>query len=322
MGHVADGNLTANSQPDYRWFFYAVFNVIYAFHMPLFMMISGFVFRSAYGKSGTIDSDRVKKQVYNLIIIYMFFSVAYGILKLLLGNFTSDSMDIKSILMIPVLPIAPYWYLYVLIAFYLVFSWKKFDSLNCYIILLLLTATSIVSGLGTTHYFEISRILYYALFFYIGMLHRAKKDIIIGNKLLSLILFIAAMTLFVLFWNSENNIGKTVNKIFFVNVIVALGISLTIWYFFENIKFLSENRFLQFLGRYSLEIYVIHCIFTAGFRIILPKLGIENVYIGLVLNTAISTAIPIMISVICKRLNIHGLFFKPVTYIKNLKREK
>ena len=154
------------------------------------------------------------------------------------------------------------------------------------------------------------------------MLHRTKKDIIIGNKLLLLILFIAAMALFVFFWNSENNIGKTVNKIFFVNVIVALGISLTIWYLFENIKFLSENRFLQFLGRYSLEIYVIHCIFTAGFRVILPKLGIGNVYIGFILNTAISTAIPIMISVICKKLNIHALFFKPVTYIKNLKREK
>ena len=322
MGHVADGNLTANSQPDYRWFSYTVFNVIYAFHMPLFMMISGFVFRSAYGKSGAIDSDKVKKQVYNLIVIYFFFSVAYGIVKLLLANFTNHSTDIKSILMIPVLAIAPYWYLYVLIGLYLVFSWKKFDSLNCYMVLFLLTVMSIVSGLWTIRYFEISRILYYSLFFYIGMLHRTKKDIIIGNKLLSLILLIAAITLFVFFWNSENNIENTIDKIFLVNFITALGISLTIWYLFENIKFLSKNRFLQFLGRYSLEIYVIHCIFTAGIRVILQKLGIENVYICFVLNTVVSTAIPIMISVICKKLNIHGLFFKPVTYIRNLRREK
>ena len=322
MGHVADGNLTANTQPDYRWFFYTVFNVIYAFHMPLFMMISGYVFRSAYGKSGTVDFGRVKKQIYNLVIVYIFFSIVFVILKLILSGYTSDVINIKDVLMIPIIPISPFWYLYLLMFFYLFFSWKKLDSMNCFIVLLILAVLSIVSGLFTTRYFEISRMLYYALFFYVGILYKTKKCKIIGNRLLTSVLFIASIVLFVFFWNSENDVNKTINKTFLVNVIAALGISLTIWYLFENIKFLSKNRFLQFLGKHSLEIYVIHCIFTAGFRVILPKIGIDNVYIGFVLNTVFSTAIPLLFSVICKKLNIHGLFFKPVTYIRNLRKEK
>ena len=93
---------------------------------------------------------------------------------------------------------------------------------------------------------------------------------------------------------------------------------MTAFYMFGKIHFLGSIYILQLLRRYSLEIYVIHCVFKVGFRIVF----INNVYISMLLNTIISTTLPMLFSVICKNLNIQGLFFKPVTYVMKLREGK
>ena len=45
---------------------------------------------------------------------------------------------------------------------------------------------------------------------------------------------------------------------------------------------LGRNKFFELCGRYSLEIYVIHCFITAGNRVILPKLGITYFALALI----------------------------------------
>ena len=152
------------------------------------------------------------------------------------------------------------------------------------------------------------------MFFFIGIAGKKYKDWIIGNKWLTPVLFVVSVGLCILFWDDKAYSGY-INNIFLVSIVIALGISLALWYAFEHINFIGNSGVLKLCGRYCLEIYVIHCLFTAGLRTVFLKVGIHNVYISIILNLIISTTAPVLFSMFCKNLNIYGLFFKPVTYV-------
>lgn len=100
-----------------------------------------------------------------------------------------------------------------------------------------------------------------------------------------------------------------------ISSFVNKPVSIAILFLFENVGALGRNRILKILGRYSLEIYVIHCLFTAGLRVLLPKIGIENLLVCFLLNVIISITIPILFAILCKKLHIHEILFKPATYL-------
>ena len=53
--------------------------LIYSFHMPLFMMISGYLFDKAYiAEDGEIKKGKLKIQFLNMLIVYAFFSIVEG----------------------------------------------------------------------------------------------------------------------------------------------------------------------------------------------------------------------------------------------------
>ena len=115
------------------------------------------------------------------------------------------------------------------------------------------------------------------------------------------------------------------NKMPVCSFFIAFGISLLLFWIFKKL-FSNEKhihvKFFSFLGKYSLEIYVIHCVFTAGNRVVLTKLHINNFAINVICNIVISTALPILISIILKKINLHQIVFKPVTFIKEKTERK
>lgn len=111
------------------------------------------------------------------------------------------------------------------------------------------------------------------------------------------------------------------------NTVVALGLCLMLVFLFR--LFCSDEdylhvKFLSFLGQYSLEIYVLHCVFTAGNRVILSKLGLNSFYLNIFVNVVISITIPVTFAILCKKIGAHKYIFRPVYAVidNKIKRNK
>ena len=320
LGHVADGYLKSKYFTDSKYLLYSIYNITYAFHMPLFMMISGFVYYTAYfNQNGQPQRKRIYRQALNLAGIYLIFSFGFGVFKVACGNFSNSDVSMTDILMIWAKPINPYWYLYTLIGLYMIFSSSITESINTRAILSITICLALISSFIHFEYFQLTSIMYYGFFFFFGM---AKRRTCSNIKLPYIILFVNSVLLIAIFWTKAFNEERFFNRIPILGFLIAIGLVLGIWVLFENVSCLSNNLVLRFFGRYSLEIYVIHCVFTAGFRTIFPSIGIRGLYLSILLNFAISTITPIIFSVFCKKIGIHGLLFKPVTYLIELKQNK
>lgn len=69
LGHVVNSYLSAGAYPKASTLMYRVFNIIYAFHMPLFMTISGFLFQKAYlDENGNVKRDRFEMSMRESIV--------------------------------------------------------------------------------------------------------------------------------------------------------------------------------------------------------------------------------------------------------------
>ena len=289
--------------------------------MALFITISGHVYAAAYfDAQGKPDCRRIYRQLGNIIVVYVLFSVVFGLLKIVFSNYIYNTVSIKDVLIIWRIPITPYWYLYVLALFYLLFRLPVFRRANRYMMSGLLMAAAFLSGWISIDWFQISRALYFALFFYMGYSDKFHPKWLIGNKWVTVCAAAVSIVLCILFWNSD--VGS-LNAVPVANVLIAGGLSLMLWYLFQNIRFCSENSFLRMIGRHSLEIYVLHCFFIAGFRSVFRAIGVHDPFISVFMNFVFSTAISLTCAYICNGLGIHELLFKPVSFItKQIKKRQ
>lgn len=97
--------------------------VIYTFHMPLFMSISGYVFALAYVRNCNIRIKGIRKQVCNLFIVYFLFSIIYFLIRTPFANLMVTEYTWLDLLKLPYKAIGVYWYIYVLAFLYLIMLW-------------------------------------------------------------------------------------------------------------------------------------------------------------------------------------------------------
>ncbi|MBO7209091.1 MAG: hypothetical protein J6V58_05065, partial [Clostridia bacterium] len=84
----------------------------------------------------------------------------------------------------------------------------------------------------------------------------------------------------------------------------------------------SVARFLDFVNKYSFQIYLLHTIFTAGIRIILLRMNIGQWWIHVILGTACGLVFSVLAAVIAKKVKFLDFFFFPSKVLLLKKREK
>lgn len=187
IGHVALGYLKTNVYSNYSEGIFRIYDTMYSFHMPLFMMISGYVFSMAYFKNLESPSyPNIRRQTINNIIVYLWVSILFLLLKIPFGKFTAtDNVTFSTIAMIWAKPYGIYWYLYALILFYPLFSIPIIHRGNKVIVFIVLLALNLLSPFIHIGWFDMPRLLYHTFFFYIGFLSFQFKDKLLGNKLIT-----------------------------------------------------------------------------------------------------------------------------------------
>lgn len=243
---------------------HTIYKVIYTFHMPAFILISGF-FAKGYSKKGYL-----KKVAKKLIIPYLIFQLIYSVYYYYLFSKSTFVVD----------PFDPHWSLWFLIS---LFFWNilliLFTKLKVKFSLFL--ALCIGLGIGyvdwISNYLSLSRTFVFFPLFLLGFYMR-KEDFyqLIKPSTRILSLFVFAVVFLVFYMNPEINYqwllgSKPYDTLDAANLSGAItrlgfyGLSLImIISFFSLVP--RKQYFFTTLGKNTLYVYLLHGFFVRLFR--------------------------------------------------------
>lgn len=279
---------------------------IYAFHMPLFFVLSGlFLVRSAERPWGAFVSDKLRTIAYP----YFVWSVITVLIKAALGPLANQPKSLSDLALIFYAPIDQYWFLYVL--FVLLIAASALLKLRVWPWAIFVLAILIYPGLlpissGGWDILAMARdmAIYVALGLIVGWRSLGMISGVHAGWLASGV--VAGLTVASLAGLSELPHMYALQPVFAVSgtvAVVALAV-LT-----DKTKLSAA---IQFLGRHSLEIYLAHTMASAAVRITLIKLAhVSEPVPHLVLGTLAGLYIPIAMVFLFGRVGFRFGFTLP-----------
>lgn len=305
VGHVVGGYTGNYGLPEYQRIIDMVVDVIYTFHMPLFFMISGYVFGlKKYNWSMDNYVAYINKKAKTLLIPYFLFSTLQILIKLPLQGKIASVLSWKNILLLPIIPIDQFWFIYVLFFIFCFagfMDWKvQHNSLIMAIVLFIvgkllsLFGGNVFNWGGTV----LIRCLCYYIYFYIGYKLCRMKISFSKRTWISLNVIFAIS----LICNSFIPLKYEISNII-LQVIIAVSGALSVISFCEEFDVVSKSKLLQVMGSESMSIYIVHVLLCAIIRVALIKIGFTNLFISVIIGVVLSIVVPIIMSKCWKVLN-------------------
>jgi fucose 4-O-acetylase-like acetyltransferase len=309
IGHIADPGIepliVGND------FYFLLKKMIYSFHMPFFMFISGMIFFYSFKK---IDNSKdflnftLKKAERLLlpfflmgILIYFGKAIASQIIHVNNLHSTSFLDSFITLLTSPMESISrSLWFIYVLFEYYLIFTILLNISKNTRYLLLI---GLLIYFIPVTQLFALDRFATYFIFFALGIYimdnYNIFKIITIKYSTIFLIVFICS-----LYYRNYFELHEAL--LFYGLLSIPSLFSLFIKYTILN------NKIFQVLAKYTFIIYLFNIIFIGlvlGF--LLKLFPLNGVYLTLMLPVIISTGIigPILLK---------KYIFNRISYLKKI----
>lgn len=263
FGHVLTHGLNdySESSPVYCFF--------QSFRMPMFFFVSGYI---AYKATELWDFEMYtkmlkKKAVVQLVPTFIFF-ILHGVVfsSNLYDNFKKDGVGI-------------YWFCQALFEmffiYYTVQVFCKYTSPKLFVVLIVLlsVATKVLSIAWDTDsaIFRMAlmyRILPYFMYFTLGLLCKKYNENFLrmmGKESFMTILLLSFFLLFLLKYHHDFAGGEFLNTISERLVLRVVGLLCVFSFFYNHASFFEDNnmlsRVVQFVGRRTLDIYLIHYFF-------------------------------------------------------------
>jgi len=262
LGHL----LLDDSLPD--WYIHFR-EIIYKFHMPLFMFFSGFLMSYTYKNANTIKEYKlyILKRASKFIPAYLVFSFIFIGFEFILSGYSISKLklDIIDMLFYPSkAPAGFLWYIYVIFQFYLIFPLLKRLVRKNY-------RLALAVGIGfqfleVTNLFNFELFSFYLLFIILGIIATQYLDfyyvMLHKGGLLFLLAFIA-----VIFLNSYYKVPK---------VVFGLVSLLPIHYLALKLSKFNIASLLADIGKHSYYIYLMNTLIIGAFYLlIINKLNFE-----------------------------------------------
>ena len=295
IGHCVDGYLKANIFPGYTKQLQFIFDFIYSFHMPLFFILSGFLYYYSYNNS---DFQKIKSKASELIILYFGFSIIQCLIQIAMAGKINSKISFSDIYLLPIYTVPPYWYLYVLAFLYVIsYSLRPLNITKFSIIV----GLCIFSFIGTyIRIFSLSSIAYFLLFFTIGGVMALKR---FDNQYKKIhCFFLIIMYLAIAIWGRLFGMEKIVNALLMSLIVISTFCS------FDSLK---SVRLFNLCGRYCLPIYLLHSYMTAGTRVVLRAFQIKSIWIYIISGIVLGIIIPIISYRLCNTCKSLEWIFKP-----------
>lgn len=246
---------------------YRIYIFIYAFHMPLFIFISGY-----------FAKFNIKNILTKLLYPYVIFQVIYCL-------FTGNKLQFFT----------PHWILWYLFCLILWSLTLKLADYKPYLLLIISVLLAILSGYieGVGKVFSLARFFSFYPFFLLGYISR-KKDLLsfefkfkkgLGAVLLVLAFVLTKAVLPYIktswFYHSEPYSVSGETALF---KILLLGIAVLWCMGFLFVSVSKKLPIISEIGRYSISVFLIHGLMVQGFKLYFnPFLFSENSNLGLAL---------------------------------------
>lgn len=290
---------------------------IYLFHMPLFFIISGYLYEKSKKINGIKDYFRFAvKKIINLGIPYLAFSIIFILLNYFASG-TNSEYSLKDIIYLYKTPIAHFWFLYDLIIIFLLIPILERLIKNKKALLIFLLIGKVIFTIFNLRIALITSFFNDAFYFYIGnylIKNINKNKVKLKTKCLIGISFVGLSIICYVF---ENN-----NLYIFIQFVLKIVLAILGSYGVLSIIKKNNGKILGILGKYSFQIYLMHTIFSAFIRIVLIKFEIYNFFIHFAFGMIFGIGIPIVISIISNRIVYTNIFIFPQKTFKQIKNKK
>ena len=289
-------------------------NVIICFHMPVFFLISGYLFELNLRKY--IDNGKFKfinNKFKHLIIPYLFWTiilwigvqVACVINESFINKIGYAPMSIfnliKGIFTYEIYYTQHLWFLYVLFIMFIINI--LFSKANIKVLLIISTIIGLSTAL-ISYPNIINRLFKWFVFFIIGRCIVNNEEIIFNKNdiknILIMVLFVFLSIIRVSFNVGDNIFSKIIN----IMIMYLIGItgSYVLFLLSKAMRNDKTKYYFKKIGNYSYEIYLIHNpYFVATSSIVLSDIFKIPAVITIILSMLLGIVFPILISNIINR---------------------
>lgn len=307
-GHISEGVFNAGMTMN-RSLYTTIDTIIYSFHMPLFFLLSGLFFTSSLTKRGFKNS--IINKFDTIFYPYIIWSILQGIIEATLSKYTNGHVTYTEVFSLLWAPRAQFWFLYVLFFTFIIASIVFIKNRNTKLMISMVCFFSLIyifqSHLPSIHVFTLCYV--HIVFFFIGILvihlDWVNKINNLKSFLLISILFVISQYWFVII-EGLGRLDKGLDSFIVAIITIAFVVALSMQLVKLNI------RFLAYIGKSSLYIYLFHVLIGSGIRIILQKaFHIESASIQIIVGCIGAICLSLFFIELTKKFNLSFLFKAP-----------
>lgn len=298
IGHVMSPVMSGNSILEW------LYSVIYTFHMPLFFFVSGYVAKKLVTKP-VAKTELIKQRLLRLMVPYCVWAVIYLPMKIILAEHVRFSDEYKWYsFFLGNNPDGQLWFLYVLfvISIFMIFfvTSKNISALTILFMIGSILAPLIPFSIGFTS-ITLTFSLHQVGFFFLGTLTAVKVDYnkVTTNITAFIISAVVLVSYSVVLWIRKE-------EVWFLQAMVALCAIYVCLFISALIAKTKVKAPFIYLGKKSMEIYLLHGPLLVIGRILLPVI-IHNTYLYLLVLSLISIVISLVISFVINKIKIARL---------------